>query len=80
MTSLLLHPIGMQDESMKGNLHKFVKFSLKIANMNEVYPDSMRVSCSGTRRTSTDQNRTSECGVKLANQEANVFLKVITQS
>ena len=67
----------MQDESMKGNLHKFVKFSLQIANMNEVYPDSMRVlvSCS-----STDQNRTSECGVKLANQEANVFLKVITQS
>ena len=70
----------MQDESMKGNLHKFVKFSF--ANMNEVYPDSMRVlvSCSGTQWTSTDQNRTSECGVKLANQEANVFLKVITQS
>ena len=65
---------------MKGNLHKFVKFSLQIAYMNEVYPDSMRVSCSGTQRTSTDQNRTSECGVKLANQEANVFLKVITQS
>ena len=78
MTSLLLHPIGMQDESMEGNLHKFVKFSLQIANMNEVYPDSMRVlvSCSGTQWTSTDQNRTSECGVKLANQEANVLHKV----
>ena len=35
MTSLLLHPIGMQDESMKGNLHKFVKFSLQIANFYE---------------------------------------------
>lgn len=79
MTSLLLHPIGMQDESMKGNLHKFVKFSLQIANMNEVYPDSMRVlvSCSGTQWTSTDL---ANLLTKLANQEANVFLKVITQS